>query len=280
MRCVSSVNASTWRLTDSRHFALKACDAVRLDVGLAVEAELALDGQLDGQSVAVPAGLPVDVEALHGLEPREDVLEDAGLDVVGAGHAVRGGRALVERPRRAAGGLVEGLGEDVGTAPELQDLALHRGQVDLRRDRAVLVHRVHPSSSPTKGRGAPVGGHPAVPPFLRLRSASTRVSSLPGLVGAHALFFRRLRGDGPILAVRTTAPVYPEGPASGSDVPRRQPRRRPRRLGSSRETLGSSTFAENLGGSRENLGGSRENHLGSTRRTESLASRLESLASC
>ena len=52
---------------------------------LAGEAELLLDRELDRQAVAVPAGLAGDVVALHGLEPREDVLEDAGLDVVGAG---------------------------------------------------------------------------------------------------------------------------------------------------------------------------------------------------
>ncbi len=66
---------------------------------LAGEAELLLDRELDGQPVAVPAGLAGDVEALHRLEPREHVLEDARLDVVRAGHAVGGGRALVERSR-------------------------------------------------------------------------------------------------------------------------------------------------------------------------------------
>src|SRR3712207_9226889 len=60
-------------------------DAVALDVGLAGEPELLLDGDLDGQAVAVPAGPAGHVPALHGLEAGEDVLERPRLDVVGAG---------------------------------------------------------------------------------------------------------------------------------------------------------------------------------------------------
>ena len=74
------------------------------------EAELALDGELDRQAVAVPAGLARDVAALHGLEAREDVLEDPRLDVVGAGHAVGGRRALVEHPGVAVAGLLDRRG--------------------------------------------------------------------------------------------------------------------------------------------------------------------------
>ncbi len=84
-------------------------DAVRLDVILAGEAELLLDRELHGEAVAVPARLALDVVAAHRLEAGEDVLEDPGLDVVGAGHPVRGGRALVERPARTVGGEVERL---------------------------------------------------------------------------------------------------------------------------------------------------------------------------
>ena len=112
-------------------------DAVGLDVGLAGEAELLLDGELDGQSVAVPPGLPVDAEALHRLETREHVLESARLDVVGARHAVGGGRALVERPTGAVGGLRQRLAESVVVAPEREHVVLQRRQVDLRRDGVV-----------------------------------------------------------------------------------------------------------------------------------------------
>ena len=82
-------------------------DAVRLDLALDPEAELLLHGQLDGQAVAVPAGLARDVVALHRPVAREQVLEDARLDVVGARHAVGGRRALVEHPRLAALGLLQ-----------------------------------------------------------------------------------------------------------------------------------------------------------------------------
>ena len=111
--------------------------AVGLDVGLAVEAEFLLDRQFDRQAVAVPAGLAGDVVALHRLEAGEDVLEDPGLDVVGAGHAVGGRRALVEGPRPAAGGLGQGGREGVVGLPERQDLPLHRRQVDAGRHGAV-----------------------------------------------------------------------------------------------------------------------------------------------
>ncbi|CAM5252016.1 hypothetical protein SXANM310S_03927 [Streptomyces xanthochromogenes] len=75
-------------------------DAVRLDVLLGLEAQLLLDRELDRQTMAVPAGLAGHVVALHRAEAGEDVLEDAGLDVVGAGDPRGGGRALVEDPLR------------------------------------------------------------------------------------------------------------------------------------------------------------------------------------
>lgn len=113
-------------------------DAVRLDVLLAVEPEFLLDRQLDRQPVAVPAGLAGDVVAAHGAEAGEDVLEDPGLDVVGAGHAVRGRRALVEDPLGTPPGLLQGASEDLVLAPEVEHGVLQRGQVDLRGDLAVL----------------------------------------------------------------------------------------------------------------------------------------------
>lgn len=134
-------------------------DAVRLDVLLAVEAQLLLDRELDRQSVAVPAGLAADVVALHGPEAGEDVLEDPGLDVVGAGHAVGGGRALVEDPLGASLGLFEALGEDLAVAPEIEHGVLQRGQVDLG-GYLVVLRRCHGRTSsggrfplPSEGRG-------------------------------------------------------------------------------------------------------------------------------
>jgi hypothetical protein len=111
-------------------------DAVALDVGLAGEAELLLDRDLDRQAVAVPAGAAGHVPALHGLEAGEDVLERARLDVVRARAAVGGRRPLVEVPLRPVGGGLQRAGEDLVGLPATQDLLLQGGQVDLRGQRA------------------------------------------------------------------------------------------------------------------------------------------------
>jgi hypothetical protein len=112
-------------------------DPVALDLLLAGDAELLLDGHLDGQAVAVPAGLAFDMAAAHGLEPREEVLEDPGLDMVGARHAVGGGRPLVEGPWRPVGGVREASVEDLVLVPEREDLVVERRQVDMGRHDAV-----------------------------------------------------------------------------------------------------------------------------------------------
>ena len=105
-------------------------DAVALDVALGREAELLLHGELHRQPVAVPAGPTRHVVPAHRPEPGEEVLEGAGLDVVGAGRAVRGGRALVEDPGLALGRLLERAAEDVALVPALENLLLDRRQVD------------------------------------------------------------------------------------------------------------------------------------------------------
>ncbi len=116
-------------------------DAVPLDVGPSRQPELLLHAHLDVQALAVPAGLPADRVPLHGPVAREQVLEHPRLDVVRAGHPVRGRRALVEVPRLAAGGVGQALLEGVVGLPEREHVALHRREVDLGRDLlpAVLV---------------------------------------------------------------------------------------------------------------------------------------------
>src|SRR4029079_4789517 len=103
-------------------------DAVPLDVVLVVEAELLLDLELHRQAVAVPAGLARDVVAAHRAVAREDVLEDAGEDVVRARPAVRGRRALVEDARRRALAAADRLVEYVALAPALEHALLERGE--------------------------------------------------------------------------------------------------------------------------------------------------------
>ena len=126
----------------ARHRALNSAIPNASMSRLAGEAELLLDADLDVQALAVPAGLAVDPEALHRLEAGEQVLEDAGLDVVGARLAVRRRRTLEERPRLVPPGLRQRRGEDVVLAPEPKDLVLELGQVELRGNRPVRVaHR-------------------------------------------------------------------------------------------------------------------------------------------
>src|SRR5205807_8819607 len=63
-------------------------DAVGLDVLLALRADQLLDLDLDGETVRVPARLPRDGEAVHGLVAREQVLHGAREDVSVVRHAV------------------------------------------------------------------------------------------------------------------------------------------------------------------------------------------------
>jgi hypothetical protein len=97
-----------------------------------------LDLELDRKAVAVPAGPPGHVVALHRLEARERVLERARLDVVDAGHPVRGRRALVEVPAGTVDGLDQAAAEGVRGGPVGQHLTVQGGQVDARVQR--LVH--------------------------------------------------------------------------------------------------------------------------------------------
>src|SRR6185436_3003800 len=103
-------------------------DAEALDVVLVMEAELLLDLELDGQAVAVPAGLSRDEVPLHGLVAREDVFEHAREHVVRARAPVRGRRPLVEDERRRALAPADRLVEDVALAPALEHALLERGE--------------------------------------------------------------------------------------------------------------------------------------------------------
>ena len=88
--------------------------------------------------MTVPACLAVDAEPLHRLETREDVFEHPGLNMVSTWLAVSGRRALKEGPRLAVLGGLQGLVKSVLTSPQINDLVVHRGQVNLRRHVVVL----------------------------------------------------------------------------------------------------------------------------------------------
>ena len=170
---------------------------VGLDVGFAGETEFLLDGEFDGQAVAVPAGLAVDAVALHRLETRKQVLEDAGLDVVRPGHAVGGRRALVEGPRFAVAGALEGLREGVAFSPQGDDLALQGGEINGCGDCVVGTHRylgcwLDEPEGRAGTRGTTLLGRAGRPTRLSIAAGSSEL----------APFFRQLRGDGPINALR------------------------------------------------------------------------------
>ena len=77
-------------------------DAVRLDVALAGEAELALDVHLDPQALAVEAVLPALVLAEHGVEALEEVLVGPAPGVVDAHRVVGRDGPIDERPALVA----------------------------------------------------------------------------------------------------------------------------------------------------------------------------------
>ena len=197
------------RCTDSRQRALNSAIAERLDVGLAGEAELLLDRELDREAVAVPAALAVDLVALHGPEPREDVLERARLDVVGAGAAVGGRRTLVEGPRVARRRCAPRSSRRSGAR------ARTRGRSCSRAGRSTcggtgrywligfLRSGGRARRTLTKGRRpGRLGPVPAVPPSLAgpIGGRPTSLLTRPGpprrsTRGAGHRFFRRLRAD-------------------------------------------------------------------------------------
>ena len=100
-------------------------DAVGLDLGLARDPQPLLHLELHRQAVAVPAAPPVHETAAHGLEAREDVLEDARQDMVRARTPVGRGRPLVEDEGLTAGALLQAAREDVALAPEGEHALLH-----------------------------------------------------------------------------------------------------------------------------------------------------------
>src|SRR5215471_20128334 len=77
-------------------------EPVLLDLALRVEAELALDRDLDPEPLAVEAVLVALVEAAEGLVALEDVLQRPAPGGVDGERLVRRDRAVDERPAGAA----------------------------------------------------------------------------------------------------------------------------------------------------------------------------------
>ena len=88
-------------------------DTVGIDILFDFESQLFLDLDLNRQSVGIPPAAAADMEALHGLIPREDVLEDPRQDMVHPGFAISGWRTFIKDILWAAFTLIHGLVEDV-----------------------------------------------------------------------------------------------------------------------------------------------------------------------
>src|SRR5262249_32555018 len=115
--------------------AVEGRDAVGLDVGLAPEAELALDLDLDGQPVGVPAAArPYHLTALHPAIANHDVLHYPRLDVVHAGPPVGSRRPLEEDERRGAVAAGRRFPDTPAPPPPLRDPRLEGRERDLGID--------------------------------------------------------------------------------------------------------------------------------------------------
>src|SRR4029077_6408341 len=111
-------------------------DAVRLDVPLAVQVQLALDLHLDPEALAVEAVLVALVLAEHGVVALIDVLVRARPPVVDAhGLDVGRDRAVIEGIVRVSGVLLPQHVEAALALPQLEHAMLELGQVDARPDR-------------------------------------------------------------------------------------------------------------------------------------------------
>ncbi len=106
-------------------------DAVLLDVGLAVEAQLFLDLDLDRQAVGVPAAARADhILAAHAVVADDDILRRARLDVMHARPAVRGRRPLEEDERVGLVAARQRPLDDAAILPPPLDRLLQRGKGD------------------------------------------------------------------------------------------------------------------------------------------------------
>ena len=134
-------------------------DAERLDVLLAVDAELLLDLDLHRQAVRVPARDAGDLAPLHRVEPADKVLDGAREDVMDAGPPVGGRRTLVEHERRPVRRRLERAAEEILRLPQLELPALelvggHIGPCGKARHLELLHHARRPAGSAAARRGA------------------------------------------------------------------------------------------------------------------------------
>src|SRR5690606_26564143 len=114
-----------------------------VDLGLALQPQLALGLHLGGQAVGVPAEPALHPAAAHGLVARHDVLDVAGEQVAVVRQAVGERRAVVEDELVAAvlagGPGLDRSAEGAVALPSVQYLALERGEGRVGGDRRITV---------------------------------------------------------------------------------------------------------------------------------------------
>src|SRR5687767_5824536 len=139
-RCSAAVYARAARTRE-------LVDAVRFDVALAVQVELALHLDLDPQPLAVEPVLPALVESLHRLVALVEFLIGASPGVVDAHRLdVRRDRAVDEGVPRAAGVLLSQRLKAPVALPQLEHAVLELRKVERRphrRESRFLVRRGH-----------------------------------------------------------------------------------------------------------------------------------------
>jgi hypothetical protein len=156
----------------------ESVDPELLDLALVVEAELALDLDLDPQALAVEAVLVALPLAQHGVVALEEVLVGASPGVMHAHRVVRGDGPVDEAVaalRRLVARQVARQG--VALTPTLDDVALERGDLQLARHRPEqLAHRSiqHETRPGNSGTGSLPRYHPRLTDVPRGGMRSTR----------------------------------------------------------------------------------------------------------
>ena len=107
--------------------------AIVLDGLLAVEIQLLLDLQLHGKAMRIPAPLPEDMVATHGLVAGEEVFENPSQDVMSSRNPVCGGWPLIKHVSRRTLTNLQALLENLVLFPKTEDARLPLGKANFAR---------------------------------------------------------------------------------------------------------------------------------------------------
>src|SRR5207249_4713108 len=110
---------------------IEFCHTVADDIVLVLEAEHLLDFDLDGKTVRVPSRLPMNLIPAHRLVAADEVLQRPAHDVMDTRPSICRGRALEEGETGLPVARGNALLENLPFLPELQNLELEMGVVDL-----------------------------------------------------------------------------------------------------------------------------------------------------